>query len=74
MSKDDIFIQGDCDASVTKLCSILGWKDDLIQQNEQTKVIVTKKGTPRKSDWNIVGMTLSVLFILWYRGFVIDYL
>lgn len=50
MSKDDIFIQGDCDASVTKLCSILGWKDDLIQQNEQTKVIVTKKGTPRKSD------------------------
>lgn len=45
MNKDDIFIQGDCDEIVTKLCSILGWKDDLVQQNEQTRVIVNKKGT-----------------------------
>ena len=38
MNKDDIFIEGDCDEMVAKLCSILGWKDDLIQQNEQTKI------------------------------------
>jgi hypothetical protein len=48
MNKEDIFVQGDCDEIVTTLCSILGWKDDLIQQNERTKVIVNKKVTPRK--------------------------
>lgn len=44
MKKNDIFVQGDCDKNITKLCSLLGWKDDLIRQNEMTKIVVKDKG------------------------------
>jgi hypothetical protein len=38
MTNDDIFIEGDCDENISHLCSLLGWKDDLIKQNERTKI------------------------------------
>ncbi len=40
MTRDDIYIEGDCDENVTKLCSLLGWKDSLLRQNETTKIVV----------------------------------
>lgn len=49
MTRDDIFIEGDCDENVSELCSLLGWKDDLIKQNEKTKI---KKEKAPKEDKN----------------------
>ena len=34
----DIFEEGDCDDSVKKLCSYLGWEDELLELNEKTKI------------------------------------
>lgn len=34
----DVFYQGDCDDSVRKLCSLLGWEDELLELNEATKI------------------------------------
>ena len=36
MKKDDIFIQGDCDENILRLCSLLEWEDDLLKQNKKT--------------------------------------
>ena len=33
----DVFYQGDCDAGVEKLCSLLGWSDDLHQLIKQSR-------------------------------------
>jgi hypothetical protein len=34
----DVFYEGDCDDSVRKLCSLLGWEDELLELNEKTKI------------------------------------
>jgi NAD-dependent SIR2 family protein deacetylase len=34
----DVFYEGDCDDSVRKLCSLLGWEDELLALNEETKL------------------------------------
>jgi NAD-dependent SIR2 family protein deacetylase len=34
----DMFIEGDCDTNVEKLCELLGWKDDLLKQNAERKI------------------------------------
>ena len=39
--KQDLFIQGDCDSNVEKLCSRLGWIEELLEHN--AKVIITPK-------------------------------
>jgi NAD-dependent SIR2 family protein deacetylase len=43
----DMFIEGDCDTNVEKLCELLGWKDDLLKQNAETKI--QKKGEEETS-------------------------
>lgn len=42
--RDDIFIEGDCDENIERLCSILGWKDELLQQHKLTQL------SPKASD------------------------
>mmetsp|Transcript_19580 Transcript_19580/g.22178 ORF Transcript_19580/g.22178 Transcript_19580/m.22178 type:complete len:459 (-) Transcript_19580:288-1664(-) len=34
----DVFEEADCDDSVRKLCALLGWEDELLEQNEKTKL------------------------------------
>jgi NAD-dependent SIR2 family protein deacetylase len=34
----DVFVQGDCDTNVELLCDLLGWKGELLEQNEKTRV------------------------------------
>ena len=34
----DLFVEGDCDTNVTRLCELLGWKDELLAQNEETVI------------------------------------
>jgi NAD-dependent SIR2 family protein deacetylase len=34
----DIFVEGDCDESVQRLCDLLGWGEDLIQANERSSI------------------------------------
>jgi len=34
----DVFYEGDCDDSVRKLCTLLGWEDELLALNEETKL------------------------------------
>lgn len=36
--KQDLFIQGDCDTNVEKLCSLLGWEEDLVSHHEKAKI------------------------------------
>jgi hypothetical protein len=48
MTKDDIFVEGDCDENISRLCALLGWKDDLIKQNEKTKIEKNKASEGEK--------------------------
>lgn len=34
----DVFYEGDCDDSVRKFCSLLGWEEELLSLNEETKL------------------------------------
>ena len=34
----DVFEEGDCDDSVRKLCSLLGWEKELLEMNEKTRI------------------------------------
>ena len=34
----DVFEEGNCDDSVKKLCSFLGWEEELLELNEKTKI------------------------------------
>ncbi len=34
----DVFEEGDCDDSVRKLCSFLGWEEELLELNEKTRI------------------------------------
>ena len=34
----DIFVEGDCDESVQRLCDLLGWGGDLVQANEKSHI------------------------------------
>jgi NAD-dependent SIR2 family protein deacetylase len=34
----DLFVEGDCDTNVERLCTLLGWKGDLFKQNSSTKI------------------------------------
>jgi len=34
----DVFQEGDCDDSVRKLCSFLGWEEELLEMNEKTRL------------------------------------
>mmetsp|Transcript_14844 Transcript_14844/g.35982 ORF Transcript_14844/g.35982 Transcript_14844/m.35982 type:complete len:85 (+) Transcript_14844:1086-1340(+) len=34
----DMFLPGDCDDHVQELCSILGWKDDLLKENAKVQI------------------------------------
>ena len=36
----DVYIEGDVDDSVRKLCSLLGWEEELVELNERTKLII----------------------------------
>lgn len=36
----DVFVEGDVDDSVRTLCSLLGWEEELMQLNEQTRLKV----------------------------------
>jgi hypothetical protein len=38
LKKGDLFVGGDCDANVLELCSLLGWKEDLLEQNANVKL------------------------------------
>lgn len=42
--KNDIYVQGDCDASVEKLCGRLGWLEELHEQNKSTRIRGPGKG------------------------------
>ena len=39
----DLFVEGDCDTNVEKLCSLLGWKEDLLAQNAKARIKEGKK-------------------------------
>ena len=43
----DMFVQGDCDKNVRRLCRILGWEDELVEQNSKTRI-----GEKSKEDEN----------------------
>lgn len=34
----DLFHEGDCDDSIRSICRVLGWEEELLQQNEKTKL------------------------------------
>lgn len=34
----DVFLPGNCDDHVTELCSILGWKEDLIKEHAAVQI------------------------------------
>lgn len=38
MKKKDIFVQGDCDTNVELLCQLLGWDQELLEQNKKTNI------------------------------------
>eukprot|EP00934_Nitzschia_sp_Nitz4_P000386 Nitzschia sp. Nitz4//scaffold10_size219509//151320//152594//NITZ4_001447-RA/size219509-processed-gene-0.89-mRNA-1//1//CDS//3329532977//386//frame0 len=38
MKHNDLFLEGDCDESIEQLCEKLGWTEDLIKQNNATKI------------------------------------
>ena len=37
-TKKDYFLQGDCDSTIEKLCDVLGWKEQLLEENMKTKI------------------------------------
>ena len=43
--KNDLFVKGDCDATVEKLCEILGWTEELLEQNTSTRIAKESQGT-----------------------------
>ena len=38
----DMFVEGDVDSSVLRLCKLLGWYDDLMEQNQKTEIRAEK--------------------------------
>jgi NAD-dependent SIR2 family protein deacetylase len=38
LKKKDVFVEGDCDANVKLLCQLLGWEDELLEQNAKTRI------------------------------------
>lgn len=38
MKSGDFFIEGDCDDNVEKLCSLLGWTEELVENNVKVKI------------------------------------
>lgn len=42
-SDDDIWVPGNCDDAVEKLCELLGWWDRLKKQNKETRIVSPKK-------------------------------
>ena len=50
IKKDDLFIQGDCDSNVSKLCDLLGWTKDLTDLHDQSTVGGSDTGTAAKDE------------------------
>ena len=53
MTKDDIFIEGDCDENILRLCSLLEWKGDLLKQNKRTKIEKDKVSQEDKETYSL---------------------
>jgi NAD-dependent SIR2 family protein deacetylase len=43
MKKKDVFVEGDCDTNVELLCQLLGWDQELREQNKKTNISDKKK-------------------------------
>jgi NAD-dependent SIR2 family protein deacetylase len=46
----DLFVEGDCDTNVEKLCTLLGWKKELMEQNAKTKIQEKKQESSKEKD------------------------
>jgi NAD-dependent SIR2 family protein deacetylase len=46
----DIFVEGDCDTNVERLCSLLGWTEDLLEQNTKRRIQKAKEKPPKDKD------------------------
>ena len=44
----DIFLPGNCDDQVTELCSILGWKEDLLQEHAKVQLLLDQQHPTKK--------------------------
>jgi len=48
--RDDIFVEGDCDESIKKLCARLGWEKELAEQNQKTQIKPKSTKTMEKKE------------------------
>ena len=46
----DVFVEGDCDANVEILCDLLGWKEELHEQNKKSRVVSPSKPDKKKGE------------------------
>mmetsp|Transcript_15166 Transcript_15166/g.37411 ORF Transcript_15166/g.37411 Transcript_15166/m.37411 type:complete len:537 (+) Transcript_15166:189-1799(+) len=50
VKKNDLFIRGDCDSNVSKLCDLLGWTKDLTDLHDQSTIKGSDTSTAAKEE------------------------